>query len=166
MQKQAGQAERFPLCKHTLGTCKTGRTQTQTRLLCYYSYTLSSCNAEDGDGFWAPASSRNTRNPFFPSAYTARTCLHMRLSDAMDRGALQDGGRSAPNLLEIWARGHSFLSLLLSCVSRRFHAVVSTIPLPSQSHRIGQRGEHKLLVSVRPSPDAVPGDACLASILT
>ncbi|PNP60074.1 hypothetical protein THARTR1_00098 [Trichoderma harzianum] len=25
----------------------------------------------------------------------------------MDRGALQDGARSAPNLLEIWARGHS-----------------------------------------------------------
>lgn len=138
MQKQAGQAERFPLCKHTLGTCKTGRTQTQTKG-CFAITRTHFLHAMQRMGmvFWAPASSRNTRNPFFPSAYTARTCLHMRLSDAMDRGALQDGGRSAPNLLEIWARGHSFVSLSPSpCLSHVCHAecTLSYLQLQSPFH--------------------------------
>lgn len=125
------------------------------------------------DGFWAPplplvrvAGIHVTL--FFSLVQLGHACICV-VSDAMDRGALQDGARSAPKkLLEIWARGHS-----LSCVSRRVHAVVSTIslydlflfssPPSSPSHRIG--GTQKCFVSVRPSPDIVPDDACLASIL-
>ncbi|KAL6696815.1 hypothetical protein J3F84DRAFT_371321 [Trichoderma pleuroticola] len=78
----------------------------------------------------------------------------MRVPDAVDRGALQDGARSAPNLLEKWARGHSCPSPSLLCVCHAgftishlssFHMILSFSRHPFISSISQDRGEHRML---------------------
>lgn len=173
MQKQAGQAERFPLCKPNTHSAHVRREEHRPKpkaafLLLVHTFFMQ-CR-----GWWmvfwasrlAPASSRNTRNPFFHSAYSSYMLAYASIRR---HGSRSPAGRR-PECAEFTRNMGSwpqlFLSVSLMCVTPSSCCSIYNPPSISISQDRTQRGEHKLLVSVRPSPDAVPGDACLASILT